>query len=215
MQTYKYAIFDMDGTLLDSLADLKNAVNHVCAKYNHPTFSLEEIRKMVGRGNRKLMIDAIPQGEDDPNFEEKFQEFKDYYFTHCKEETLPYDGVDELLSFLKGRGIPTAIVSNKYDAAVKELAEYYFGDKITKAYGVKEGRKTKPSPDGCFEAMKDLGATKAETLYIGDSDVDAETAKNSELDCVLVSWGFRSRELLEKKQHIDIVDKVLDLEKFF
>lgn len=215
MQTYRYAIFDMDGTLLDSLADLKNAVNYVCEKHNHPTFSLDEIRKMVGRGNRKLMIDAIPLGEEDPLFEEKFQEFKDYYFTHCKEETLPYDGVEELLGFLKDKNIPTAIVSNKYDAAVKELSDYYFGDKITKAYGVKPGRNTKPAPDSCYEAMKELGASREETLYIGDSDVDAETAKNSNLDCVLVTWGFRSRELLEKKQHIDIVDRVLDLEKFF
>ncbi|MCR4782414.1 MAG: HAD family hydrolase [Lachnospiraceae bacterium] len=215
MQTYKYAIFDMDGTLLNSLLDLRSAVNFVCEKYGHKIFSVEEIRKMVGNGNRKLMSRALPDGENDPLFEEKFDLFKKYYMEHCKDQTAPYDGIEDLLQKIRSSGVKSAIVSNKYDAAVREMKESYFGDLIDDAFGVKPGMNVKPAPDAVYQAMDSIGAKSSETVYIGDSDVDAETAKNAGLDCILVTWGFRSRELLEQKQHIALVDNTSELEKFF
>ncbi len=215
MQTYKYAIFDMDGTLLNSLKDLGNAVNYVCEKHGHPTHSIDAIRKMVGNGNRRLMERALPDGGADPEFETKFSEFKAFYLDHCKEETDPYDGIMELLESLNEKGVKSAIVSNKYDAAVKDMKEYYFSNLIDGAFGVKPGMNVKPAPDAVYEAMELLGAKSNETLYIGDSEVDADTAKNSGLDCVLCTWGFRERSILEAKEHIALVDNALDLEKFF
>ena len=214
MRKYKYVVFDMDGTLLDSLKDLRTATNHVMELYGYPVFSLEEVRQMVGHGNRKLMESALPLGADDPDFEKKFDEFKKYYTDNCKVETKPYEGIMELLKHLKEKNIPASIVSNKIDNAVKELSYYYFGGLIFAAIGMKAGMRTKPAPDSTNEALTLMKADKNETLYIGDSDVDAETAENAGLDYVLVSWGFRDRDVLMKKHPLEIVDRAEELWKF-
>ena len=216
IQTMKYEtiLFDMDGTILDTLEDLKDAVNFVMRQNNEPEHSLEEIRSFVGNGMKKLMIRSIPGGEENPTFEKQFKEYQDYYPPHSKIKTKPYDGILEFMKECKARGVKLAVVSNKQQPAVTELAEYYFKNLFDAAIGDGEGRKVKPAPDAPFEAMKRIGANPKTTLYVGDSDVDAKTAENANLDCVLVTWGFRERELLEKQKHIAIIDSVNELYQF-
>lgn len=211
---YETILFDMDGTILNTLEDLKDAVNYVMRQNDEPEHSLEEIRTFVGNGMKKLMIRSIPGGEENPTFEKQFKEYQDYYPPHSKIKTKPYDGILEFMKECKARGVKLAVVSNKQQPAVTELAEYYFENLFDAAIGDGEGRKVKPAPDAPFEAMKRIGANPKTTLYVGDSDVDAKTAENANLDCVLVTWGFRERELLEKQKHIAIIDSVNELYQF-
>ena len=189
-------IFDLDGTLLDTLQDLSDAVNYALKKQGMPVRTVEEVRRFVGNGVRRLMIRAIPDGESNPLFEETFALFKTYYGEHCNDHTRPYDGVMELIGTLKEKGYAVAIVSNKIDSAVKELNELYFKGIIPVAIGDKEGIRRKPAPDTVFEALKELGKRKEEAVYVGDSDVDIETAKNAGIPCISVLWGFRDKEFL-------------------
>lgn len=211
---YETILFDMDGTVLDTLEDLKDAVNYVLRTNNEPEHDLDTIRRFVGNGMKKLMIRAIPGGEENPTFEKQFQEYQDYYPPHSRIKTKPYDGITEFLEECKTRGVKVGIVSNKQQIAVTELAEYYFKGLTQAAVGDGEGRQVKPAKDAPLEAMKRLEANPATTLYVGDSDVDGQTAKNAELDCVLVTWGFRDREVLEKQDHIAIIDSVEELYQF-
>ena len=211
---YETILFDMDGTILNTLEDLKDAVNYVMRQNNEPEHSLEEIRTFVGNGMKKLMIRSIPGGEENPTFEKQFKEYQDYYPPHSKIKTKPYDGILEFMKECKARGVKLAVVSNKQQPAVTELADYYFENLFDAAIGDGEGRRVKPAPDAPFEAMKRIGANPKTTLYVGDSDVDAKTAENANLDCVLVTWGFRERELLEKQKHIAIIDSVNELYQF-
>lgn len=211
---YETILFDMDGTILDTLEDLKDAVNFVMRQNNEPEHSLEEIRSFVGNGMKKLMIRSIPGGEENPTFEKQFKEYQEYYPPHSKIKTKPYDGILEFMEECKRRGVKLAVVSNKQQPAVTELAAYYFKDYFDAAVGDGEGRKVKPAPDAPFEAMKRIDADPKTTLYVGDSDVDAQTAKNAGLDCVLVTWGFRERALLEQQKHIAIIDSVEELYRF-
>lgn len=211
---YETILFDMDGTILNTLEDLKDAVNYVMRQNNEPEHSLEEIRTFVGNGMKKLMIRSIPGGEENPTFEKQFKEYQDYYPPHSKIKTKPYDGILEFMKECKARGVKLAVVSNKQQPAVTELAEYYFENLFDAAIGDGEGRKVKPAPDAPFEAMKRIGANPKTTLYVGDSDVDAKTAENANLDCVLVTWGFRERELLKQQKHIAIIDSVNELYQF-
>ena len=191
-------VFDLDGTLLDTLKDLAEAVNYALRKQGMPERTLEEVRRFVGNGVRLLMIRAVPDGESNPLFEETFDLFKTYYGEHCNDNTKPYDGIMELLSTLKEKGYAVAIVSNKIDFAVKELNELYFKGIVPVAIGEKEGIRRKPAPDTVFEALKELGKTKEEAVYVGDSDVDIETAKNAGMPCISVLWGFRDKEFLDE-----------------
>jgi phosphoglycolate phosphatase len=188
-------IFDLDGTLLDTLGDLADSVNYALGKYDMPLKSIEQVKSYVGNGIRKLMIRSVPDGEDNPLFEDAFKTFREYYNEHCNDKTKPYDGILELISRLKDRGYSLAIVSNKVDSAVKSLCRRYFKD-IEVAIGDREGMKIKPAPDSVFLALGELGKTKENAVYVGDSDVDLETAKNSGLECISVLWGFRDREFL-------------------
>lgn len=192
----KAVIFDLDGTLLDTLADLASAVNAALTANGMPARSIDEVRAFVGNGVRNLMRRAIPQGEQNPAFEKVFADFRAYYAEHCKDATKPYDGIMELLEALKQRGCRLAIVSNKLDSAVKELTKEYFGDYITVAIGDREGVARKPAPDTVFAALEELGVTKEEAIYVGDSDVDIMTAMNAGLPCISVTWGFRDRAFL-------------------
>ena len=207
-------IFDLDGTLLDTLQDLADAVNYALRKEGMPERTIDEVRQFVGNGVRLLMIRAVPGGESNPLFEETFAQFKEYYGEHCNDNTKPYEGMIELLETLKSKGYSVAIVSNKIDFAVKELSVLYFKGIVPVAIGEKEGVRRKPAPDTVREALKELGRTAEESVYVGDSDVDIETAKNAGMPCVSVLWGFRDREFLEEhgaKRYARTAEDVLKL----
>ena len=188
-------IFDLDGTLLDTLEDLKDSLNVVLDKKHLPERTLEEVRQFVGNGIHKLIERAVPEGTSGEVVEQIFLDFRKHYLAHCQDKTCAYPGIPELLEELERRGISMAIVSNKADAAVKELAKTYF-PKIKVAIGEREGIARKPAPDSVFEAMRLLGTAGGNALYVGDSDVDIATAENAGLPCVSVTWGFRKEEFL-------------------
>lgn len=215
MKHYTTAIFDLDGTLLNTLEDLANAVNHTMKHFGYPTRTLEEVQSFVGNGLHKLTERSLPQGASNPDLEAAFLELKTYYTAHCKEKTAPYEGVSELLHALSDKGISLAIVSNKNDAAVKQLAADFFSDTICVAKGETPQIKKKPAPDTVFAALDELHRTSKESIYIGDSDVDLLTAKNSNMDCISVAWGFRGRTFLEKEGASHIVDTPEEILSFF
>lgn len=215
MKHYTTAIFDLDGTLLNTLEDLTNAVNHTMECFGYPSHSLSAVQSFVGNGLHKLTERSIPQGTSNPNLETAFLELKTYYTAHCKEKTAPYDGILELLHTLSNKGISLAIVSNKNDAAVKQLALDFFPDIISVAKGETSKIRKKPAPDTVFAALKELKKTPEESIYIGDSDVDILTAKNSNMDCISVTWGFRERAFLEKEGASYIVDTPEEILGFF
>lgn len=204
-------IFDLDGTLLDTLGDLTDSVNTALEKYNQPTCTMEEVRSFVGNGLRNLMLQAVPDGEENPVFEELFEFFRDYYRHHCNIKTAPYEGVLELMKELKGRGIKMAIVSNKIDAGVKELNEKFFAEYTDIAIGEREGINRKPAPDSVNEALRILNVEKEHALYVGDSDVDIMTAKNAEIRCISVTWGFRDEGFLMENEAGVMIDRPLEL----
>ena len=193
---YNTVVFDLDGTLHDTLADLTDSVNAVMRQYQIPEHTTDEVRRFVGNGIRKLIERAVPQGCANLQYEEIYHAFTEYYGAHCMEKTEPYPGIIALLDWLKKEGYQVAIVSNKADFAVKKLNQVYFGSLIRVAIGEREGIRKKPAPDTVFQALKELRADAAHAVYIGDSDVDVETARNSGMDGIAVSWGFRSREFL-------------------
>ncbi len=200
-------IFDLDGTLLNTLDDLRDSVNAVMKKYGYPQHSLEQIRTFVGNGIGKLMERSVPGGRENEQFEQAFADFKSYYTDHCQIKTKPYDGVVDLMKCLSEQGFKLAIVSNKNDAAVKELNEIYFSRYTNAAIGERKGVRRKPAPDSVYAALDQLGSDIEKAVYIGDSDVDYETAVHCGMDCILVSWGFRDRELLESFDGAVVVDR--------
>lgn len=198
MITYKTYIFDLDGTLLDTLGDLAASVNFAMRTHGMPEHSIDDVRRFVGNGVRKLMERAIPQGTENPLFEEAFATFRQYYMEHSLDTTKPYDGILEMLAELKRRGCRLAVVSNKMMAATQELCRHFFPDTIEVAIGEHEaeGIRKKPAPDTVFAALRQLGVGKEGAVYVGDSDVDIQTARNSGLPCISVLWGFRDRDFL-------------------
>lgn len=193
---YDAVIFDLDGTLLDTLADLTESVNAAMRRYGLPERTTDEVRAFVGNGIRKLIERAVPGGSEHPQYEEIFEAFRTHYGEHCMDHTEPYPDIEALLVWLKEAGCRTAIVSNKADFAVKKLNRVYFQDLNEVAIGEREGIRRKPAPDTVFQALNELGAERSRAVYVGDSDVDLETARNAGMDVILVSWGFRSREFL-------------------
>ncbi len=194
---YEAVVFDMDGTLLNTLEDIADSANHILRKYAFPEKSLSEVRNAVGNGARFLLQSLLAKGERTPDFETMLKDYQAYYLGHCEEKTRPYDGVRELLKGLADALVKTAIVSNKGDQAVKDLNRKYFAGMIPIAVGEREGIRRKPKPDLLLEALNRMGCPKERALYVGDSEVDFETAKNAGMDCMLVSWGFRNREQLK------------------
>ena len=197
---YKVYIFDLDGTLLDTLQDLANSVNYALRQHGMPEHSIDDIRRFVGNGVRLLMERAMPDGAQNPQFEDTFATFRQHYMQHSLDTTRPYDGIPELIHELKARGCKMAVVSNKMMAATQELVRHFFPD-IDVAIGEHEaaGIKKKPAPDTVFEALRQLTESlelRTESVYVGDSDVDIETARNSGLPCISVLWGFRNRDFL-------------------
>ena len=210
---YSVYIFDLDGTLLDTLGDLAAAVNYALRKYGLSEHSIDDVRSFVGNGVRVLMQRAVPEGEANPLFEEVLAAFRSYYLEHSLDTTRPYNGIPELLAELRRRGCHTAVVSNKFDAATKELCRYFFVDTIEVAVGEHEaeGIRKKPAPDTVEEALRQLGVTKEGAVYVGDSDVDILTAHNAGLPCISVLWGFRSREFLQAHGATTFVTSPLQL----
>lgn len=206
---YRTYIFDLDGTLLDTLEDLAEATNAALEKFGFPRRTKDEVCAFVGNGVKKLVERALPGGADNPLFDGVFAEFKRYYGEHCLDHTKPYAGITELLKEIKARGGNSAIVSNKSDFAVKKLSADYFGDLVAAAVGENEdaGIRKKPAPDSVLAVLKELGADKSDAVYVGDSDVDVETAKNAGLPCLSVTWGFRSREFLLAHGATALVDR--------
>ena len=195
---YKAIIWDLDGTLLDTLQDLADAVNHSLEAYGLPVRTKEEIRAIVGRGIRHLVENAVPAGTDPATTDAVFGELCTYYAAHSADATAPYAGIPAMLGELSRAGVKMAIVSNKADFAVQDLVMRYFGEEITLAVGAREDIPKKPAPDMVEYSLARLGVTKAETAYVGDSEVDVLTARNTGMDCLAVDWGFRSRETLRE-----------------
>lgn len=195
---YKAVIFDMDGTVLNTIEDLAISVNYIMKKYNMPVRTEDEIKHFTGSGAAVLMERVIPGGRDNEKFDEVLEDYKAYYLEHCNDNTGPYEHIPELLAELKKRGYKMAIVSNKSMGAVRELRDLYFKDYVDVAIGVAEGLERKPAPDECLEAMKELGVTKEDCIYVGDSEIDHLTAVNTGLKCISCLWGFRTKEELLK-----------------
>jgi phosphoglycolate phosphatase len=195
---YHTYIFDLDGTLLDTLGDLATSVNFALRTHGMPEHSIDDVRQFVGNGVRKLMERAIPGGEKNPDFEATFATFRQYYMEHSLDTTRPYEGIPETLSELKKRGCRLAVVSNKMMAATQELIRHFFPDIIEVAIGEHEaeGIRKKPAPDTVQAALRQLGVGEEGAVYVGDSDVDIMTARNSGLPCISVLWGFRDRDFL-------------------
>lgn len=193
----KAIIWDLDGTLLDTLQDLHLAVNHALCTFDMPQRTLEQTRRSVGNGVRRLVALSVPDGESNPLFEDVFAEFKEYYVHHCEDNTRPYEGICESLSALKDMGMKMAIVSNKLQSGVTALYDEWFRDLVNVAIGERDGMRRKPAPDMVELAMDQLGVSRDEAVYVGDSEVDILTARNSGLPCISVLWGFRTREELE------------------
>jgi phosphoglycolate phosphatase len=193
---YNTYIFDLDGTLLDSLDDLMLSCNYALRANGMPERTYDEVRRFVGNGVKKLMERAIPDGLDNPKFEKTYAEFRAHYMEHNLDHTKPYDGVMDVLKSLRDNGKRVAVVSNKFYAATQELCSHFFGSLVEVAIGEREGISKKPAPDTVVEAFRQLGVSKESAVYVGDSDVDVQTARNSGLPCISVLWGFRDKEFL-------------------
>ena len=198
MNSFSTYIFDLDGTLLDTLGDLAASVNYALRTHGMPEHSVDDVRRFVGNGVRKLMERAVPDGADNPRFDAAFATFRQHYMAHSLDTTRPYEGIPEALEALKARGCHLAVVSNKMMAATQALCHHFFPDTIEVAIGEDEaaGIRRKPAPDTVFAALKALGVGKEDAAYVGDSDVDIQTARNAGLPCISVLWGFRDRDFL-------------------
>ena len=206
-------VFDLDGTLLNTLEDLKDSVNYALSRQNFPLRSLTEIRSFVGNGIRLLMERAVPENTDAETFEICFKDFCDYYKIHMEDKTAPYDGINEMLKSVKNAGFKTAIVTNKADFAAQDLCKRMFGDTIDLVVGSVDDRPNKPAPDGVYYALEVLNSKLENTIFVGDADTDIITAKNAGLPSIGVLWGFRDREIIENEGAEYIVETVKDLEK--
>ena len=196
MYPYKTVIFDLDGTLLDTLQDLADSTNFALAAHHMPPRTVGEVRAFVGNGVGLLIHRAVPAGTPPEEEAACLADFRAHYLDNMEHKTAPYPGIPELLDRLRAAGISTAVVSNKFDGAVKGLCRRYFGARIPVAIGESAGTARKPAPDTVFRALAELGADPAGAVYVGDSVVDIATAKNAGLPCVSVSWGFRDAAFL-------------------
>lgn len=211
---YTTIIFDLDGTLLNTLADLAAATNHALAEHKLPQRTTDEVRLFVGNGIRKLIERAVPADTPAKLHEEVFASFNRYYKQHCADSTRPYEGVPQLLQQLRAAGCRTAIVSNKADYGVQALAKQYFDGQLDAACGERAGIAKKPAPDMLLAIMRQLKAEPASTIYIGDSDTDLDTARNAGVPCIGACWGFRGRAFLEAHGAKLLAENVSDIWEF-
>lgn len=215
MPAYQTAVFDLDGTLLDSLCDLHLSINAVLAAHDMPTHSLDDVRRFVGNGIRKLVERAVPAGTDDAQRDAVYEDFCAHYAAHCEDHTGPYAGIPELLAHLRAAGVRLAVVSNKGDFAVQELVSRQFPDTFDAILGENEaaGIRKKPAPDMVEAALARMGASRDGLVYIGDSEVDVQTAANEGCPCVSCTWGFRSVDELLAAGATTFVDTPDELER--
>lgn len=209
MMKYKAVLFDMDGTLLDTLADMAAAVNHILSVHGYPLRTVEEVRAFVGNGARKLMERALPPDVTGGAFEALLEEYRQWYEAHACVKTAPYPGVPAVLAALHRAGVRCAVVSNKPDGATRELAARFFPG--LPAFGQQDGIPAKPAPDMVYHALAELGVEASAAAYVGDSEVDVALARNAKLPLVAVSWGFRGREALEEAGAALVVDDAATL----
>ena len=204
---YMIAIFDLDGTILNTLEDLADSTNYALKTCGYPERTMDEVRQFVGNGIRKLMERAVPEGIPVEEIDRVHETFTAHYKVHCADKTRPYDGIMELLQNLKKDGCKLAVVSNKADYGVQELCKQYFDGVFDFAVGEREGIRKKPAPDSVNEVLKTLGCSRDRAVYIGDSDVDIQTAANAQMDHIIVEWGFRDVPFLIAKGAKVLVEK--------
>ncbi len=207
IKMYKAIIFDLDGTLLNTLDDLAASVNFALKQCNYPKRTTEEVRRFIGNGVIKLIARAAPDKISEDEFKKCFEIFRSHYLKHMTDTTRPYDGIIELLEKLEKKGIKTAVVSNKLHSGVVGLCDDFFQGKLSCAFGVENESERKPSPANVFKAINALRVNKDEVIFVGDSEVDVQTAKNSGLPCIGVTWGFRDCGQLVKSGAKYIVNK--------
>ena len=212
---YKAIIFDLDGTLLNTLDDLSESVNYALEQCGYPKRSVDEVRKFIGNGVVKLMERATPDGISKDSQEKCLGLFRLHYLEHMRDNTRPFEKIPELLEELKERGVLTAVVSNKLHSAVVGLCDEFFGDNLTCAFGVEKEDERKPSPANVFKAIEKLGVTAKQVVYAGDSEVDVQTANNAGIDCIGVTWGYRDRSELAEAGARFIVDSPDEILKMF
>lgn len=193
---YELAIFDLDGTILDTLADLKSSLNASLRSQGLPDRSLEEVRSFVGSGIRRLLERSAPENTGEEQLEQLFSFFMEYYRVHCMDESRPYEGVEAMLANLRSRGMKTAVLSNKADYAVQILCSHFFEGLFDYTAGMLDGVPKKPDPAGVYRILEALGVSPERSVYIGDSEVDIRTAQNAGIACIAVDWGFRTRQQL-------------------
>lgn len=214
MKEYENYIFDLDGTLLNTLTDLTRCCNHALAASGFPVHKEEEVRGMVGNGIGKLIERAMPEDRLSTCYDRVLTDFRDYYLLHGLDNTLPYDGICDMLRELKRRGKKIAVVSNKIQEAASMLCDKIFGDLVDVVVGESKGIRSKPMPDMVIKAMQTIGAQNENSVYIGDSDVDIQTARNSSLPCISVLWGFKSRQQLIDSGATTLIEKPSELLDF-
>ena len=211
---YDLVIFDLDGTILDTLNDLANAVNHALETHGHPVRTLEEVRRFVGNGVANLISRAVPAGTDEAECAAVLADFKAYYREHVNDVTCPYPGILELMAALKRAGVKVGVNSTKFDAALQNLCRIHFGGLYDLAAGECETTPKKPDPTAAQQIMAELQISPDRAIYIGDSAVDLETAKNAGTDSAWVSWGFRRREEMQGCEAVNTFDSVEELREF-
>ena len=199
MRGIRAVVFDLDGTLLNTLRDLTDAVNHGLAAVGLPPRRIDEVQAFVGNGVERLMVRAVPAGTPEPTERQALTAFKHYYAVHHCDHTAPYPGIEQLLADLKQAGVAMAVVSNKLEEAVEALRRHFFADTIAVAVGDTPGRPRKPAPDGVLAALEQLGVPPEHAVYVGDSDVDIATARRAGMPCLSVSWGFREEAFLREQ----------------
>lgn len=199
----KAIIFDLDGTLLNTLGDLRNAANESLRLRGLPLRSLDEVQSFIGNGVRNLIRRCLPEGASELEIDDALADFKQYYGSHLCDSTVPYDGIPELLCALREHGLKIGVLSNKLDSATQKLIQYYFPNQVDAIFGEHDDIPRKPDPTSCRIMMKQLQVQPEDVLYVGDSGVDMQTANNAGLTAIGVTWGFRSRkELLENGAHM-------------
>ena len=211
MREYKTYVFDLDGTLLNTINDLAASVNFALKEYGMSQHTVDEVRNFVGNGVKKLMERAVPDGLDNPLFEDAYATFKKHYLEHGLDTTKPYPGIVDLLRELKKRGKNIAVVSNKFYEATQALVRHFFGESIKVAIGERPDIRKKPAPDTVLEALRQLNMPKETAVYIGDSDVDIDTARNCGMPCISVLWGFRDRQFLIEHGATTLVDNPVEI----
>ena len=210
---YQAVLYDMDGTVLDTLDDLADAVNHSLEQFGLPRVSRDHVRANLGNGAANLVRQSVPAGSDEALVARLIAYYRDYYDAHCRIRTRPYDGILPLMERMRAAGVKQAIISNKPDPAVRELAEHFFPGLLETAVGESATVRRKPNPDAVLAAVEQMGLTRADCVYVGDTEVDIQTGQNAGMDVIAVAWGFRDEDQLIAAGAKELVHDAEQLEK--